>query len=272
MPLIERSNPNNTVRFSPVGECIYCGRTDRLSDEHIIPVAIGGGYLLPSASCPTCRDTTSRFERKVLRGFMHDARTVGGFPTRRPKLRPTTIEYSVERGGRIETVQVPIDQATALLQMPLLKPPGVLQGRTAALGVEVVGYETIGFGRDLSEFQKTLGAERVSVTCDWDITSYVRLIAKVAYGFAVGHNGLMPRGEIPILPLILGQADDAGVWLGSMEFTLAIESEGPVHAIATSWADDPGRPGRRMFVARVKMFADAGTTGMGVVVWRPAVP
>jgi hypothetical protein len=29
-------------RYEPVNECIYCGATENLSDEHVIPFALSG--------------------------------------------------------------------------------------------------------------------------------------------------------------------------------------------------------------------------------------
>ena len=40
-----------TLRAASVGSCIYCGATDQLTDEHIIPLALGGRFVLPDSSC-----------------------------------------------------------------------------------------------------------------------------------------------------------------------------------------------------------------------------
>src|SRR5215212_3632262 len=55
-------------RYKPVGTCIYCGSVDDLRDEHIIPKALNGDWILPAASCRVCEAITSKFEMKVLRG------------------------------------------------------------------------------------------------------------------------------------------------------------------------------------------------------------
>src|SRR5687768_18617155 len=86
------SNVRETTRFRPVGRCIYCGSASNLSDEHIVSYGLGGKFVLPNSSCAACSIITSRIERKVLQGFMLPARTVAGFPTRRPKQRPTEFE------------------------------------------------------------------------------------------------------------------------------------------------------------------------------------
>jgi hypothetical protein len=50
-----------------VGVCIYCGATDGLQDEHVIPFGIGGPAKLFDATCASCAEMTSAFERLVQR-------------------------------------------------------------------------------------------------------------------------------------------------------------------------------------------------------------
>jgi len=92
-----------TTRFPPVGYCIYCGSTDDLRDEHVVPLALDGTLILPDSSCKACADMTSRLDLEVLRGFMLAARTVAGFATRRPKNRPTRFELDAEIQGTMQT-------------------------------------------------------------------------------------------------------------------------------------------------------------------------
>jgi hypothetical protein len=57
-----------TKKYPPVGACIYCGTKEPpLTEEHIIPFAIGDKILLPAASCHKCCDTTKKFEQFVQR-------------------------------------------------------------------------------------------------------------------------------------------------------------------------------------------------------------
>lgn len=41
-------------RFLPVGYCIYCGSTDELGDEHIVPYGLSGDAVIPKGSCAVC--------------------------------------------------------------------------------------------------------------------------------------------------------------------------------------------------------------------------
>jgi hypothetical protein len=74
------------------GACIYCNATGvPLSDEHIVPLSLGGTHVIRNASCATCRDITSNFEGNVARGLWGDARTAFDQPTRHKVRRAKEI-------------------------------------------------------------------------------------------------------------------------------------------------------------------------------------
>jgi hypothetical protein len=82
-------------------------------------------------------------------------------------------------------------------------------------------------------------------------------------------RGPYPRNEVPVLPLILGSADDGGTWVGSAEYRLSIEDKGPSHALGgLSVPATVDGTLEEVWVTRVKLFADAGATGYEVVVRR----
>lgn len=258
----------DTLRATPVGSCIYCGATDQLTDEHIIPVALAGRIVLPDASCRKCAGITSDFEQRVLRGFMLDARTAGGYPTRRPKKRPQSLPLQIERDGAFEQVELMPKEHPALLVLPLLDPPGVLAGRKHGAGVSICGYETIYFGKNPAHVAKGLGVKTIRTTHNWDVTSFARLLAKISYGFAIASLGSLQREQIVILPLILGETDDASFWLGSANFKLAVEAKGPTHALAHTWISDPRNIGNEFLIVRLKLFVPSGAAGYEIVVCR----
>lgn len=259
----------NTVRAKSIGSCIYCGATDRLTDEHIIPLALGGRYILPKSSCDKCAEITKNFERRVLRGFMLDARTAGNYRTRRPKERPKFLTVQVERDGMFEHVPLDPKDHPAFLHLPLLALPGVLVGREHTIGLSVTGHQTLYFGKDPSEVTKALGVKTIRSTANWDLLSFARMLAKIGYSYAVSQFGLPPREEVPVLPFILGKADDASYWLGSEDFKLEIEDKNPIHVMGLRLAPDPSNGERQMLVALVKLFAPSGARGYGIVVHRP---
>ena len=83
-------------RFQPVGQCIYCGRGESLSDEHVIPFGLGGKLVLPKASCPACADKTKAFEQRLLRGHWWAYRRTVGMKSRRPGEQPDTFPVIFE--------------------------------------------------------------------------------------------------------------------------------------------------------------------------------
>lgn len=257
-----------TTRLAPVCSCIYCGSTDDLSDEHVVPLALGGKIILPKSTCQKCAQITSRFEGAVLRGFMMNARIVGGFPTRRPKARPKKLPLDVTRNGEESTIELGIGDYPALLHLPLLLPPGTLVGRAPGTGVSICGSETISFGKNPQDLARGEGLSGMQSKVNWDITAFARLLAKIGYGFVVANSGPIPLHEVPVLPLILGTADDASFWLGSANYRLDVEDSRPLHAMGGRFAVDPSDATKILTIARVKLFASSGATGYEVVVRR----
>jgi hypothetical protein len=129
--------------------------------------------------------------------------------------------------------------------------------------------ETIGFGKAPQEIADSLGAKELRDTANLDVTSFVRMIAKIGYGLAVGTEGVFPRDESPVLPLILGITDDGSTWVGSASYRLGVEDKRPLHAFGlirvNILADGKAET---VLVVRVKLFASSGATGYEVVVRR----
>lgn len=75
--------------FKAIGACIYCGSETynalggALHDEHIIPEALGGRWLLPQASCQSCERATSYWEAKLLRGPLESVRRFLQLPSKK---------------------------------------------------------------------------------------------------------------------------------------------------------------------------------------------
>ncbi len=75
--------------YSPIRECIYCGVTklpagvSRFTDEHVIPLALGGNLVLREASCTACaRIINKQIETPVLFKEWGYLRIKRGFPSR----------------------------------------------------------------------------------------------------------------------------------------------------------------------------------------------
>jgi hypothetical protein len=253
-----------THRYSPVGECIYCGATSSLSDEHIIPFGLGGNMVLPKSSCAECAAITSKVERAVLRGFMHDARLVAGFPTRHKRTQPDTVEVTLlGADGSTEVRDVDPAQALTFMTMPVFAPPAILAGKPPCEGVALVGADTLGFGVSPERFAAQSGAAGVQHVSNLNAITFCRFLAKIAYAYLVADQGLFPRAETPLIPLILGDGFGSGSWIGSSKYTLEVESQRPTHALGI--VQTQAQDGSAAFIVRVKLFADVGATGFEIL-------
>lgn len=74
------------ISLATIGACIYCPRTDSLSDEHIVPAGLDGNAVRRDASCPDCARITSAFESRVLDNI-RDIRAGLGLGSKRRKTK-----------------------------------------------------------------------------------------------------------------------------------------------------------------------------------------
>jgi len=121
--------------FDPANICIYCGATEpdtKLTTEHIIPLSLGGTMVLPKASCLKCADETKRIEGYAGRHVFQDVRIIHGFPTRRPKERPSHLPLrdSFSPSPKLAPIRlVPAKEHPGMLILVNPEPAGILLRR-----------------------------------------------------------------------------------------------------------------------------------------------
>lgn len=204
-----------------VGQCIYCKATSQpLQTEHIVPFGLNGPWELPRASCQECAKIISEFEREVLRNSLIVPRVALNFPTRNKKQRPQAFSLIVEKEGKETTLQVPIQEHLAAMILLQYKLPAYIDRRQYKSGIEVVGLVNIKVGGPpIEELARKHGAEKLAVSVTYSGDAFPRLLAKIAYGFAVTGLGLNMIETAYVLPAILGKADDIGRWVGCADKT-----------------------------------------------------
>ena len=123
------------TRIASRGACIYCGTTNgTLTDEHILPLSLGGVHILEKASCLSCANITKRFEQEVARGLWGDARTAYNAPSRRKKERKTHIILSdPDVPGRM--LKVPYNEYPAGFVFYQMFRAGILEGLPSDLDI-----------------------------------------------------------------------------------------------------------------------------------------
>lgn len=192
--------------YPAIGQCIYCDTTTPpLTDEHIIPLALGGNLILPKASCKICAKTINReIETPVLSQEWGALRAKLRFPTRKKKKRKTHL--AVRRiDGRLRTVRIS-DHSTPV---PLYKfrEARILSGQER-------GDDNLHWTMDiLADHEKEKEMQRRFP--DWDKTHrikaqpypFARLIAKIGHAYTVAEYGLAAFTPLT-RNIILGKSDD----------------------------------------------------------------
>lgn len=202
-----------------VGACIYCGSATDLTSEHIIPLGMGGTVELPDASCRVCAKITSAFERRLLRGHWWPHRRRLALQTRRPREQPASFPAVVQRGDDESTQQFSPDNYPGLVVFDFDPPlhlraatakgkpiaPRVFFRRDSNAAVELVNKETL---------VAAVSDPTVTFRVDLEVDDYVRFLAKVALGWAVGSRGLDAFERFFVRDIIIGDTEGAATFVG----------------------------------------------------------
>lgn len=263
------------MRSSPhkfIGKCIYCGTIEgRLTNEHTIPLSLGGDKQLLKASCEArCNGITSAIEGHVTGGAMKQVRTMMDIKTRRKKDRPKDLPMAMMRGDEREIEFVPVDDYIGVMPYIERGMPGYLLGNLhpAGLGVDHVKVEAISVMRRTEEhldLARKYDTEYLAVDFPLKPETFGRMIAKVAYCHAVWNIGLNQWQEVFVLPAILGERDDIWHWVGSEGRVSADLIKRPRHGsyhLIKFWVD------HGLALVSVQLFANGGLPEYLVVVGR----
>ena len=197
--------------YGPIGSCIYCGCTENLRREHIVPKGLGGEHILLRASCRDCAVITSHFERYVLRELLINPRTILGLPTYRKKQRLKSFTLTVAKNGENKEVEVRTDICPIIIpELQYMKPRYIAE---YPYDNGIVCTRAGAIVASLKRFRKEYDFDSLYFTNRFK-TDHARLLAKMAYGMAVACYGLENIEKAYVLPAILGEKDDIGYWVG----------------------------------------------------------
>jgi hypothetical protein len=186
-------------RYPPVGHCIYCGvYTKQLSKEHIIAKGLAGNSLiLPKASCRDCAAKTSDWERACLRHMWWPFRTQLGVPSsgkqvpkdftlRQMKITARNPDGSISAYDKIGETQIPVGEFPFFLMTYKLPSLGIVIGRNPD---ESINYEVVVYC-DPQEMKKSMAGDQSGFQIGSpDITSFTRMLCKIAHAYAVAELG-----------------------------------------------------------------------------------
>jgi hypothetical protein len=177
--------------YGPANFCIYCGRKEdglALTREHIIPIGLGGGLVFLKASCDDCRNITREIETTCLRKMLLPYRLYAGMVRHAddlPKHVPLMFSAGPQRAG----IPIPLFDHPTILVMPhFLEPPGLLIGKAPDTRLNLL-YQIIG-DRQLHDTMQKVIADKTIVSLHFDISAFMKMLAKIAHSFAVAEVGL----------------------------------------------------------------------------------
>ena len=164
-------------KYDPVGRCIYCGSdggSEGLTDEHIVPLSLGGDAVLRKASCRRCATITSQTELYLGRSIFHELRSHVGAPSRRRTL-PTSLSANISVGDQEITREfLAADQPFALM-LPIWDWPGIM--RQVQPSAEFPVYNVRAYNFMPSTLRETLGlpedAPLVVVEAVWQYSHHI---------------------------------------------------------------------------------------------------
>jgi hypothetical protein len=269
-----RLRMNRQKRYDSFGECIYCGaKGARLTEEHIIPEAIGGQLIIDAASCDACCGETHAFEghacdyyRPLRRQLNFPSRRRGKNDRERKKEEKFTLQLDNSR-----KIKVKSDEFPALLMNMTFPLPTILFTETpndAPLTFGIYSIELMpDFGERLNEIKAKYQASSVSIvgidkSSRADHGDLGRMLAKIAHSYAVAELG-GPHSFRPFLThIIRGQKPYYLTHFIGSDVVPAGEAA-DLHEIEI---DQSGLGKERLIVVRLRLFATMKSQNHFIVV------
>jgi hypothetical protein len=187
------------IVYEPVGSCIYCGATENLTREHIVPRGLKGTLILPDASCRDCATITGRIENLCLRHMMGRFRRRIGIKSK--KAQPASLPLKITMAdGSEEERSVPISDLPTAISLPVWHhEPTLLTGVRRPF--EVATWTWI--KKDAPAAVERLGGVGFEVTRLQPVI-FSRMLAKIAFSYSVAKLGLGTFEPLLIQHILVG--------------------------------------------------------------------
>ncbi len=255
-------------RHKYVGKCIYCGATNDLTTEHALPESLNGDLELDDASCKECSRITGLFEGRYSGETLKPARTVLGMKTKRKKQVSTEFQIEIVKNGVSSLQNLSVAEYMAVIPMWEIGPCGKYPMMNHAKGLKhgelrLIVFNTRSDG-EVALLKEKFGADEIKVHFPLYVEEFFRMMAKIAYCFAIDEYGLHNIEEVFVLPAILGQTKDIYHWVGGdgnqelYDLSRRIKAD---HVIVAGSRDGE-------IHVRIKLFKDRLTPEYYVVVGR----
>lgn len=256
--------------YPSFGECIYCGAKAgdvQLTDEHVVPFALGGNAVIKEGSCKQCAVETSKIERELCKALLGEFRNSIGEQTRRAKVRPTsgTFVASINYGPR-QTFTVPISDMPLFTAMPIWGLPGLITGAPPTSHFQEEKAHVFWYVSPTMRY--TLGLN------PWDVAELpypeyridnhkiARAIAKIGFCQAVLFWGIHGFRRLALPDLIMGRYPLVPHFVGSP----LVNPDPPLDAkVKHSVRLSVIRPnGIQLLLAQIRLYGNSGVADHGM--------
>ena len=256
-------------KLPPFGKCVYCGiptSETRLTDEHIVPLSLGGTNILQKASCASCAVVTSKLELHLARNIFGHYRVHANVATRHPKKRPTVLPATIIVGKEpAQDLEFAIEDHPYFTLLPVWKTPGMLAGEkpSADFGADELhrfDFVPKHFRELLSLTESDSLNFKVPIKLDED--QFARALAKIAYCEAIGRYGLDGFERTTIIDFIFGKYPFAQHLVGGT--TAVVPPPMPKNIDHAIMLYETPIESKNYVVAAVRLFANTGTPTHGM--------
>lgn len=285
MILYEHDIDDSPARRLPSPQrCIYCGESGaKLTEEHVIPFAIGkNATILEGACCDVCQRIIQPYEQEVLKKQLGTFRAMTGAPTRNKKDLPKFINLPLvefdEHGGFVRDLgirEIPIDEGPLILNLWQSPPPRILGESINPADAGGRPWWYVENSRAVPILQKAageLGAAMIGIKrSKVNRLCYLRWLAKTAHAFVAAELGI-DAFEPLLTDLILNRSDDVGQFVGDMAGVASLE--GPTgHSFKITLGETPAElgPAGGLIVVFMQLWAELGSPPHLIVVGRPLI-
>jgi hypothetical protein len=260
-------------RYPSVDQCIYCGQRQNLTEEHIIPLGLGGRWILPNGSCRDCAARTGSFEGVCLRTMLGPLRMYYDFPSRRKSERPKKLPLKVRLTPGADWSFIDVEQNIYpfLILFPNLNMPDELSGavtendrdaKVRQLWIRAASFRD-GIIPHLNRLAAFLNVAEIEPTAQFVAPPFFRMLAKIAHAFAsaeLGQGSFAPF----LLPMIV-EADTSNCvqFVGGIPTTEAAGNE--LHELSLVSGEESSA---RVVVARIRLLSVLETPTYFVVTGR----
>jgi len=166
----------------------------------------------------------------------------------------------VEKGGEVKTIQVLWEHQWKVIRLPIFPLPTHIDNRSYTDGIETVSMYQFELSEKGEDVARKHNVDRVLLP-DYSPEVFARMMAKIAYGYAVERYTLQAFEDVYVLPAILGRTNDIGRWVGCSD-----RREFPVRNCVVSVGFKIIK--RNELIVKVKMFAQFDGAEYVVVVGR----